>query len=189
MMFADVFLCHWSVNTAIRKNNTMIQVYTGNGKGKTTAAIGLAVRAAGAGLKVYIGQFCKGRDYSELHALKKIKNIKIEQLGAPCFIKRKPSAKDFAIAKKGFSRIKNIIARKYYDMVILDELSVAVKLGLIKVDEVIGLLKKPSNMKEIIITGRCAPKEVIKLADLASEIREIKHYYKKDIKARKGIEF
>ena len=105
----------------------MIQVYTGNGKGKTTAALGLAVRAAGAGLNVYIGQFAKGRNYSELTILKKLKNIKIEQFGRRCFIKVKPDSLDIELACKGLDKLKKAILSKKFHLIILDEINIALK--------------------------------------------------------------
>lgn len=167
----------------------MIQVYTGNGKGKTTAAFGLALRAAGAGLKVYIGQFLKGGNYSELKTLKKIKNIKVEQFGRRCFIKKTPDKKDIILARKGLEKIKQIIAKRNYDIVILDEINIALKLKLLDLKEVIKLIKKTPKNLELILTGRAAPSAILKIADLVSQIKEVKHYYKKGIKARKGIEF
>lgn len=167
----------------------MIQVYTGCGKGKTTAALGLALRAAGSGLKVYIGQFVKGSSYGELKALKKIKNIQIEQFGRNCFIRRTPRAKDIELAKKGFEKIKKIIAKRLYDVVVLDEISIAIRLKLLELKDIIDIIKKAPKNLELILTGRYAPREILKIADLVSEIKEVKHYFKKGIKARKGIEF
>lgn len=167
----------------------MIQVYTGNGKGKTTAALGLALRAVGAGLKVYVGQFIKGRDYSELNSLRKFKNIKVEQFGRECFIKRKIHKKDVELAKKGLGKIKKIISKGVYDMVILDEINAALNLNLLELKDIVALIKNAPKKIELILTGRYAHPEIIKLADLVSEIKEIKHYFKKGIKARKGIEY
>lgn len=167
----------------------MIHVYTGNGKGKTTAALGLALRAAGAGLKVYIGQFVKGGHFSELNSLKKIKNVKIEQFGANCFIKNKPGAKDIKNAQKGLKRIKEILIRQSYDVIVMDEINIALDLNLIKLKEAIDLIEQMPKDKELILTGRRAAKEILKLADLVSEIKEIKHYYTKGVCARKGIEY
>lgn len=167
----------------------MIQVYTGNGKGKTTASLGLALRAAGAGLKVYIGQFVKGRHYSELNSLKKIKNIKVEQLGTSCFIKKKPNKRDIELAKIGLEKIKKIISKRTYDMVILDEINIALNLKVLKLKDVIDILKKTPKSLELVLTGRYAPQAVLKLADLVSEIKEVKHYFNKGIKAREGIEY
>ncbi|MDD5432909.1 MAG: cob(I)yrinic acid a,c-diamide adenosyltransferase [Candidatus Omnitrophica bacterium] len=166
----------------------MIQIYTGEGKGKTTAALGLALRAIGAGLKVYIGQFAKGKECCGLKALKCIKKIKIEHFGSCNFI-RKVTEKDKQLAQKGLDRIKAIISDKSYDMVIMDELNVALDLKLLKLDSIIELIKKAPPKIELIITGRNAHKKIIALADLVSEIKEIKHYYKKGVKARRGIEF
>ena len=167
----------------------MIQVYTGSGKGKTTAAFGQALRAVGAGLKVFIGQFVKGKNYSELKALKKIKNIKIEQFGRGCFIKREPNKKYIELARIGLERVRKIISIGIYDMVILDEITVALKLGLLKLGDIISLIKNTSKKTELILTGRNAHPEILKIADLVSEIKDRKHYYKKGVKARKGIEY
>lgn len=167
----------------------MIQVYTGNGKGKTTAALGLALRASGAGLKVYIGQFVKKGSYGEIKALSKIKNIKIEQFGAGCFIKKNPTVKDFQSVKEGFLKVKEIIKKKSYDLVILDEINVALNLKLLSLEEVIELIKNTPASMELVLTGRNAPSAILKLADLVSEIKDRKHYYQKGVKARKGIEY
>ena len=167
----------------------MIQIYTGNGKGKTTASLGLALRASGAGLKVYIGQFVKGKNYSELKALKKIKHIKVEQFGRGCFIKKSPNLRDIVLAKNGLTRVKKIISRRTFNVVILDEINIALKLGLLELNDIISLLKKAPRNLELVLTGRYAHRKIIKLADLVSEIKEIKHYFKRGIAARKGIEF
>ena len=169
--------------------STLIQVYTGNGKGKTTAALGQALRAVGAGLKVFIGQFIKGKNYSELNAFKKIKNIKIEQFGRGCFIKRAPNRKDITLAISGLKRVRKIISLGIYDMVILDEINVALKLKLLKLEDVISLIKNTSKKTELVLTGRNAHPKIMKIADLVSEIKDRKHYYKKGIKARRGIEY
>ncbi len=167
----------------------MIQVYTGKGKGKTTAALGLALRAAGAGLKVYIGQFIKGRHYAELNLLKKIKNIKIEQFGKTCFVKKRPDKTDIELAKEGLEKIKKIISKKIYNIVILDEINIALSLKLLELKEVINIIKRAPKNIELILTGRNAHPRIIKEADLVSEIKDIKHYFKKGVKARKGLEF
>lgn len=167
----------------------MIQVYTGNGKGKTTAVFGLALRAAGSGKRVYIGQFCKGRCYNEVKALKKFKNIKVEQFGRRCFIKKSPEKIDLQMALDGFKTAFEIIHKKKYQLVILDEINIAVKLGLIPLIDLIKLIKQAPKNIELVLTGRYAHAKIIKLADLVSRIDEVKHYYKKGIKARNGIEF
>lgn len=167
----------------------MIQVYTGNGKGKTTAALGLALRAVGAGQKVFICQFAKGRIYNELKALKKIKDIKIEQFGRRCFIRKSPEDADIQMALCGLKKAAQIIAKKKYRVVILDEINIAVKLGLIPLGDLLRLIKHTPENTELVLTGRYANQAVIKLADLVSEVKEVKHYYSKGVKARRGIEF
>ena len=168
---------------------SLIQIYTGDGKGKTTAALGLALRAAGAGFNVYIGQFAKGRFYSELAALKRIRNIKLEQFGRRCFIRVSPDKQDIKLACEGLAKAKKAILNRKYRLIILDEINIALKLKLVSLREVLGVLKAAPKKKEIVLTGRYAPTEILKLADLVSEVRERKHYYKKGVKARKGIEF
>ena len=167
----------------------MIQVYTGNGKGKTTAALGLALRAAGAGLKVYIAQFIKGKPYSELKGLRRFKNIKVEQFGRGCFIKKSPARIDKELAQKGLERVKNILSTKIYDLVILDEINIALQLGLLDLREVVKILKDAPKKVELVLTGRYAKPGILKSADLVTEFREVKHYFRKNIPARKGIEF
>ncbi|PIP21144.1 MAG: cob(I)yrinic acid a,c-diamide adenosyltransferase [Candidatus Omnitrophica bacterium CG23_combo_of_CG06-09_8_20_14_all_40_11] len=167
----------------------MIQVYTGNGKGKTTAALGQAIRAAGAGFKVFIIQFVKGRYYNELKVLKSIKNIKIEQYGKSCFIKKKPDKKDIALAKRGLERAREVISKRIYNLVILDEINIALNLKLLKLKDVVELIENAPKKIELILTGRYAHPKVLKIADLISEIKERRHYYRKGITARKGIEF
>jgi len=166
-----------------------IQVYTGNGKGKTTAAFGLALRAAGAGLKVYIGQFLKKGEYSELNSINRFKDlIKIEQFGGKRYIGQEIKEEDRKLAKKGFEKIKEIIFSGEYDVVILDEINVALYFKLIPENDLIDLIKnKPSDV-ELILTGRYASSRIIEIADLVTEMRKIKHYFSKGITARKGIE-
>ncbi len=169
----------------------MIQIYTGNGKGKTTAALGLALRAVGHGKKVLMIQFMKGKiNYGELKSAKLLKNFKIEQYGRPDFVDRDhPANIDIGLARKGFERAKEIIKGNKYDILILDELNVAVDYGLIPLKEVLELLTKIPKKMEIIITGRYMPDEFKAYADLISEICEMKHYFQKGVKARKGIEY
>ncbi len=166
-----------------------VQVYTGNGKGKTTASIGLAVRAAGAGLRVYMAQFIKSGDYSEIKALKRFSDlITVEQFGQGRFIKGKPSAEDISAGAKGLEKIRKVMSTNEYDVIIMEEASVAVMCGVFGEQELIDIIhKKPSNM-ELVITGRGAPPAVIELADLVTEMKEIRHYYQKGVRARVGIE-
>ncbi len=166
----------------------MIQVYTGKGKGKTTAAFGLALRALGAGMKVYIAQFVKCSPTNEARALAGFKNARLEQFGCG-FIKKKPDDLDILMARRGLKKIERALAKKTYGMVILDEINVAVKLGLLQPQDVLALIKKAPKKTELIFTGRCAHPLLLKSADLVSHILEKKHYFRKGLKARKGIEF
>ena len=166
-----------------------VQVYTGNGKGKTTAAIGLAVRAAGAGLKVYFCQFLKGQKCSEILSLIQFKDsIEIRQFGNDSFITGIPSESDVISAINGFEEALNAVMSGKYDLIILDEINYAIYLNLIKLQSVVQLIKNKPSHVEIVLTGRNASKEIIEIADLVSEIKEIKHYFKKGVLARKGIE-
>jgi cob(I)alamin adenosyltransferase len=167
-----------------------VQVYTGNSKGKTTAAIGLAVRAAGAGLKVFIGQFIKMGDYSEIKALKERFSdlIILEQFGTAGFIREKASPEHIEAAEKGLKRIKEVMASGEYSIIVCDEANVAVSLKLLTVEDLLELISsKPENI-EMVFTGRGADPRLIEAADLVTEMTEIKHYYSKGVKARIGIE-
>jgi cob(I)alamin adenosyltransferase len=174
-------------STKTRKGYT--QVYTGNGKGKTTAAIGLAIRAAGAGLNVFIAQFIKMGDYSEIKALKRFSDsITVEQFGLGRFANRKPTPEDIEAAQKGLERVRAIMAADEYDIIIMEEANVAAKLGLFAVQDLLKIIiNKPSD-KELVITGRGASPRIIENADLVTEMKPIKHYYQKGVPARVGIE-
>ncbi len=166
-----------------------VQVYTGNGKGKTTAAIGLSIRAAGAGLSVYIAQFIKMGEYSEIKALKRFSDrITIEQYGFGRFVNRKPSKKDIQVGRKGLERVKVVIASGQFDIVILEEANVAAEYGIISVEELVKLISTKPDGVELVITGRNASPQVIEIADLVTEMKVVKHYYEKGVKARVGIE-
>lgn len=165
-----------------------IHVYTGNGKGKTTAALGLTLRAICAGKKVYIGQFIKGMKYSELESVKYLPNLAIEQFGRDCFIYRKPQEEDIELARSGLNKCREILKEGEYDLVVLDELNIAIYYNLFTVDEVIKVLDERAEHVEVIITGRYADEKIIEIADLVTEMKEIKHYYNKGVEARKGIE-
>jgi len=166
-----------------------VQVYTGNGKGKTTASLGLAVRAAGAGLKVFIIQFMKMGDYSEIKALKRFSDlITVEQYGLGRFVKGKPSPEDIVAGKKGLERAKAIISAGEHDMLIIEEGNVAVMCDLFSADDLLDIINlKPDHM-EIVITGRGADQKILDRADLVTEMKEIKHYYQNGVQARVGIE-
>ena len=166
-----------------------IQVYTGNGKGKTTAALGLAIRAAGAGLKVFIAQFIKMGEYSEIKALKRFDDlITVEQYGTGRFIKGKPSAPAIEAAHKGLERIKAVFASDKHNVVIMEEANVASKLELISVEDILQIMVEKPKDVELVITGRGADSRIIDKADLVTEMKEIKHYFQKGVKARIGIE-
>jgi len=167
-----------------------IHVYTGNGKGKTTAAFGLALRAEGAGLKVFIGQFVKGKTYNENVAVARyLKNITVKQFGLGCFIVNTPTDDDIKAAGKGLDEMRKIIQKGKHDLVIMDEVNIALYYKLFEVDELIEIIKGKPDHVELVLTGRYAPGEIIEVADMVTEMKEIKHYYTKGIEARKGIEF
>lgn len=165
-----------------------IQVYTGDGKGKTTASIGLAVRAAGAGLNVYIVQFLKKGDYSEIKALSRFKNITIEQYGLGKFVKGKPSEEDIAAGHAGYLRLCELLKAGKHDVVIAEEANVALMCGLFSEDQMLTLMEMKPDHVELIITGRGATPKIIDRANLVTEMKEIKHYYSQGVKARTGIE-
>lgn len=165
-----------------------VQVYTGNGKGKTTASLGLAVRAAGAGLRVYIVQFLKRGDYSEIKALSQFDNIRIEQYGHGKFVKGRPSEDDVRAGREGYKKLCDILSAGEHDLVIAEEANMAVTYGLFSEQDLLDLIDQKPGHVELVITGRGASQAVIDRADLVSEITEVKHYYKKGVKARVGIE-
>lgn len=166
-----------------------IQIYTGDGKGKTTAALGLALRAAGAGLKVFIAQFLKKSNTSEIKAiLTHLPMITIRQFGTGIFVKGAPSQDDAEAATCGFKALQEAVMSGDFDVVIADELNAAITLKLIKLDDATDLLKnKPSNV-ELIITGRDANPQLLSLADLVTVMSKQKHYFDKGLGARVGIE-
>lgn len=165
-----------------------IHVYTGNGKGKTTAAVGLAVRAACFGKKIYFGQFVKGMKYNEVKCENYFNNIKFEQLGRTCFINRLPEQKDIDAAVDGLKHIEAILLSKEYDVVVMDELTIALYFKLLKIEDVLNVIKNKPYETELIITGRYAPEELLNIADLITEMKEIKHYYYDGILSRNGID-
>jgi cob(I)alamin adenosyltransferase len=166
-----------------------VHVFTGNGKGKTTAAIGLSIRAAGAGMRIFLGQFVKKGEYSEIKALKRFDDlITVEQFGLARFTDNRPRLDDVLAARKGMERIKQVMFSGQYEMVILDEANVAVKFGLIPVQELVALIISKPKQLELVITGRHAPTRVIELADMVTELKARKHYFDRGTKARVGIE-
>jgi len=166
-----------------------VQVYTGDGKGKTTAALGLALRAVGAELKVFIAQFVKGMEYSELKSIKRYDDlITLKQYGRAAFIHGEPTQEDFESAKKGFDDLKQAILSGEYSLVIIDEANIAIYYNLFSVEDLIALIDEKPEHVEIVITGRKADPKIIERADLVTEMQEVKHYYNTGVKARKGIE-
>jgi len=161
-----------------------IQIYTGNGKGKTTAAFGLALRAVGAGLKVYIAQFVKGVDYSELNSVKRLSDsITLRQFGLGFFVNREPDKEDIRVAREGLKEVQEIMCSGMYDLVILDEANIATYYDLFSVEDLLDFMRaKPENV-ELVITGRKADSRVIESADLVTEMKEIKHYYHNGVEA------
>jgi cob(I)alamin adenosyltransferase len=166
-----------------------IHLYTGNGKGKTTAALGLAIRAAGAGKKVFIAQFVKGMPYAEHKALQRFPEIILKQYGLDCFIVNEPTQEDMKLARIGLNEVSEIVLKNACDVLILDEVCIALHYGLFELNEIIHLLREKPESMEIILTGRYAPNELMDKADLVTEMKEIKHYYNRGIQAREGIEF
>ncbi len=169
----------------------MIQVYTGDGKGKTTAALGLAMRAAGQGLKVYIVQFMKGwPHYGELNTVAQHANITLKQFGRPDFVDREnPAPVDVRMAQEALDHAREIVMGGEYDLVILDEVNVALEWKLIELQDVTSLLDEKPEGVELVLTGRHAHAEVIARADLVTEMREIKHPYQKGVASRRGIDY
>lgn len=188
-----------------------IQVYTGNGKGKTTAAIGLAIRALGAGKKVLFLQFMKDRLYSEHNLLPYVSpNITLHTLGKPFFVAREgdmdektlekwkdkivvfppgqPPQEYVDLLREGFKMAVEALASGEYDLIVLDEINVALYYGLMATVDVLAALRDKRDGVEVILTGRNAPPEIIEYADLVTEMREVKHYYEQGINARRGIE-
>lgn len=172
------------------KNNDLgqIHVYTGDGKGKTTSSFGLALRASGAGYKVYIIQFMKGQNYSELKMLRKLPRVTFKRFGLKSFIHKTAKPEDIRQAKLGYQWARKIINSGKYDLVILDEILVAVFFKLLHESDLIKLMKSKPSQVELVITGRRATPAIIAQADYVTEMKELKHPYAKGLLARRGIE-
>jgi len=166
-----------------------VQVYTGDGKGKTTASLGLCLRAAGAGLKVFVAQFLKQGDYSEIRALERFSDlIRIEQYGLGRFVKGQPTEEEIQAARKGLQQVKTAMLSGDYDVIVVEEGNVAASIGLFGTEDLLDLIAgKPDNL-ELVITGRNAAPETIEKADLVTEMKAVKHYYERGVAARVGIE-
>jgi cob(I)alamin adenosyltransferase len=170
-------------------NKGYIHVYTGNGKGKTTAAIGLAIRAAGAGMRVLFIQFIKGTAYSEIFALKMLsEQITVRQYGRGRFIKGEPCQEDIDATEQGLAEIKQALSGGGYDVVVLDEANIAIQCNLFSIEKLVELIASKPMDVELVITGRYAHPFLLDCADVVTEMKEVKHYYQKGITARVGIE-
>jgi cob(I)alamin adenosyltransferase len=167
-----------------------IQLYTGNGKGKTTAALGAALRAVGHGKRVAMIQFMKGRLYGELAAARKLDGFTIEQYGRDEFVDPKnPDPVDRDLAERGWKRAEELVRGGGLDMLILDEINIAVAYGLVSLEAVVLFMERKPKDLELIMTGRYAPAEMVTRADTVTEMREIRHHFSRGVTARKGIEF
>jgi cob(I)alamin adenosyltransferase len=166
-----------------------VQVYTGDGKGKTTAALGLAFRAAGHGMRAYIGQFMKGQRYGEMEAARQLPGVTVEQFGRENFVHAQGGTpEDIALARRGLERAREALTGGEYDVVVLDEVNVTLHFGLLEIEDVLELIDARPEKVELILTGRRAPQEIIDRADLVTEMVEVKHYFQQGVGARDGIE-
>ena len=177
--------------TKVRLSQGLIQVYTGDGKGKTTCALGLALRAIGRGFKVFMVQFLKGRDTGEARAAARLApEMTLRSFGRPVLINLKaPAPEDLQLLREALDLARGVISSGEYDLVILDEINVALAYGLLPLKEVLELLASRPPWVEVVLTGRGAPLELIAAADLVTEMLPIKHYYEAGIPAREGIEW
>lgn len=171
-----------------KESKGYIHIYTGDGKGKTTAAFGLALRMIMSGKKVYVGQFVKDMKYNETKIENYFDNIIIKQLGKGCFINEPPKEEDILAANNGLDECLRVLKSGEYDLVILDELNIALYFKLFTVEKVINIINSRAKNVEVVVTGRYAPKELIEIADLVTDMREIKHYYTQGVESRDGIE-
>jgi cob(I)alamin adenosyltransferase len=169
----------------------LVQCYTGDGKGKTTAALGLAMRAAGRGLKVLMVQFLKGRRYGELEAAERLSDcFQIVQSGLDKFVKKgEPSEEDIRLAHRGLQLAREAIMSGSYDVVILDEINVVIELGVLRVEEVLPLIDERPGGVELVLTGRYAPQEFYERADIITEMKNVRHCFDEGVPMREGIEF
>jgi len=166
-----------------------IQVYTGDGKGKTTAALGLALRAAGAGMRVYIVQFMKKGKYSEIRALQRLSDlITIEQFGTGRFVRGQPGPADLEKAREGLAAARRAMKSGAYDMIVLEEANVAYSSGVITENELLDFISEKPSGVEIVFTGRGGAPGVLAKADLITEMKPVRHYYEQGVAARTGIE-
>ena len=169
-------------------NKGYVHVYTGDGKGKTTAALGLLLRALGAGLSVHLVQFIKSMGYHELSILRDL-GVPVHQFGRGCFIRGEPEREDRETASQGLLFVRDLMARDRLDLLVLDEINVAIRLGLLATEDVLRVVRSKPVGLEIVCTGRGAPKQLIEAADLVTEMRNVKHYFDTGVPAREGIEY
>ena len=174
-----------------RLDRGMIQVYTGDGKGKTTCALGLALRAAGQGFQVYLIQFLKGRETGEAKAAARLApEMTLRYYGRPGLVNLKfPAPEDVALVREAWDLARKVLAAGEHDLVILDEINLALTYNLVPLDEALEVLRQRPPWVEVVLTGRQAPPELVALADLVTEMRPVKHYYQAGVKSRRGIEW
>jgi cob(I)alamin adenosyltransferase len=174
-----------------RLDKGLIQVYTGDGKGKTTGALGLALRAAGQGFKVFIIQFLKGRQTGESRAAARLApEVTLRYFGRPGLVNLKaPAPEDLALVRQAWNLAREVLAAGEHDLVILDEINLTLTYGLVPLEEALEVLQHRPPWVEVILTGRQAPPELLALADLVTEMLPVKHYYQAGVKARRGIEW
>jgi cob(I)alamin adenosyltransferase len=166
-----------------------VQVYTGDGKGKTTAAFGLALRAAGRGLKVFVAQFAKGRDSGEVVAAERFSDlITVRRFGKKAFVRGEPDHQDRDEARRGMRTVRDVLAEGTHRLVILDEINIATYYGLVPVEDLLKTLAGRARSVEVVLTGRNADPRVLAAADLVTEMRAVKHYFAQGTPAREGIE-
>jgi cob(I)alamin adenosyltransferase len=176
--------------SGVRLAQGCVQVYTGNGKGKSTAALGLILRAVGAGLKVFYGQFVKDQEYSEISVIKErfSDEVMFKSFGKGCFIDRNPTEQDKLSAEQGLKVCLEAMLSEQFDVIILDEINIAIRYDLLKVKDVCDFIEDRPERVELILTGRSADPAVLKKADLITEMDPVRHYYDHGVLAREGIE-
>jgi cob(I)alamin adenosyltransferase len=169
----------------------LIQVYTGDGKGKTTAALGLALRAAGNGMRTYIGQFLKGQRYGEMESIQRLApDVTLEQYGLDEWVHvDRATSEQRAAAQQGLERVRQALTSGEYDIVVADEINIALYFGVLTEEQVLQLIDARPLQVELVLTGRRAPDAIIQRADLVTEMREVRHPYQRGIVGRAGIEF
>ena len=165
-----------------------VQLYTGNGKGKTSAAFGMALRAAMADKKVYVGQFVKSMKYSETRIEEFLDNITIHQFGRGCYLLRDVEEEDRQAAREGLQACRQALSSGAWDLVILDEVTIALRFNLFTTGELLHILEEKAEHTEVILTGRSAPQELIDRADLVTDMVEVKHYYMQGVLSRPGFD-